>query len=197
MTSVSTYAGALIAALAFVGSPAAEACGYHNPTNVSRGVLNWTYPNSLYVSTAVWMAQRDGIIARADQSQAAQALLGYQRAVTLLGAFRKRLAAARDGNAAPAFSLVFIGPMLWSRYEATGGAIKLTAHSDAPAPGDVVIVSDEPVIAGLLDGRLTPAVARDLGLLRYYGAPDRVHELMSWLDRLSVQSRTDAAKVGQ
>lgn len=197
MTSVRTYAGAVIAAFSLVGSPAAEACGYHNPTNVSRGVLNWTYPNSLYVSTAVWMAQREGIIARADQSQAAQALLGYQRAVTLLGAFRERLAVALDGAPAPAFSLVFIRPMLWSRYEAVGTGVSMTAHLDGPALGDVVIVSDEPVIAGLIDGRLTPAVARDLGLMRFYGAPERVHELVSWLDRLPVQSMTDAAKIGQ
>ena len=197
MTCVSRYAGAVIATIAFVGSPAAEACGYHNPKNASRGVLNWTYPNSLYVRTAVWMAQREGIIPHADQSQAAQALLSYQRAVTLLGAFRKRLVAARDGNAAPAFSLVFIGSMLWSRYEATGTVVNMTAHLDNPAIGDVVIVSDEPVIAGIIDGRLTPAVARDLGLMRYYGAPERVHELVSWLNRLPVQSMTDAAKIGQ
>jgi hypothetical protein len=184
----------LIAAIALAGSPAAEACGYHDPTSVSRGVLNWVYPKALYVTTAVWMAQRDGIIARNDQPQAARALLGYQRAVTLLGLFRERLASALDGNAAPAFSMVFIGPMLWSRYEAAGGSVSVASHLDGPAKGDVVLVSDEPVIAGLLDGRVTPAAARDLGLIRLYGTPEGVQGLTSWLDRLPAQSRADAAR---
>ena len=194
MTPAARYAGALIATIGLAGPPAAEACGYHDPTSVSRGMLNWVYPKALYVTTAVWMAQRDGIIAR-EEPQAARALLGYQRAETLLGVFRERLAGALDGNAAPTFSMVFIGPMLWSRYETASGAVSMAAHLDGPAHDDVVIVSDETVIAGLLDGRITPAAARDLGLMRLYGTPEGVQGLTSWLDRLPAQSRAEAAKV--
>jgi hypothetical protein len=104
---------------------------------------------------------------------------------------------AHDGMATPAFSMAFIGPMLWSRYEAAGGALGMTTHLGGPANDDVVIVSDEAVIAGLLDGRLTPVAARDLGLMRLYGTPERVQGLTSWLDRLPVQSRADPIKAEQ
>ena len=195
MTVAGGCAGALIAGIALAGSPAAEACGYHDPTNVVRGMLNWVYPNALYVTTAVWTAQQEGILARNEQPHAAQRLLGYQRTVAMLGTFRDRLTSTRDTKAASGFSMVLIGPMLWSRYDVSEAAVSMTAHLVGPAKGDVVIVSDAPVIAGLLDGRLTPAEARDLGLMRLYGPPERVQELTAWLDRLQVQSRADASRI--
>ena len=194
MSSAGRIAGSLIAIVALANARSVEACGYHDPTSVSRGMLNWVYPKSLYVTSAVWMAQRDGIIARNDEPQATRALLGYRRAVGLLTTLRAHLSASPNVSAMPTFSMVFVGPILWSRYENTGGAIKMTPHLTGPRDGDVVIVSDEAVIAGMLDGRLTPAQGRELGLLRFYGDPKRVQDFIVWFDRLPVQLRADTAK---
>jgi hypothetical protein len=52
------------AAVALIASSASQACGYHDPASVGIGMLNWAYPDSLHVRTAVWMAQANGLIAR-------------------------------------------------------------------------------------------------------------------------------------
>ena len=41
------------------------------------------------------------------------------------------------------FSLVLIGPMLWTRFEHAGAALRMDAHTSGPASEDVVIVTDE------------------------------------------------------
>ena len=50
---------AFLACAAFACSPA-FACGFHDQSSMLRGMMNWVYPDSLHVSTAVWVAQRAG-----------------------------------------------------------------------------------------------------------------------------------------
>jgi hypothetical protein len=45
-------------------APAVMACGFHG--NVAVGALNVAYPNALWVRTAVWQAQLEGLLVRAD-----------------------------------------------------------------------------------------------------------------------------------
>jgi hypothetical protein len=191
---------ALILAAGLVGgSTAALPCGYEDPTSAStaRGILNWVYPNALHVATAVWNAQREGILGRDEQPAAVKALLGYHKAVQRLRVFRDRLSAAVDGGAVPAYSMVLIGPMLWTRYELTGATPSMTPHVDGPASGDVVIVTDEPVVTALNEGRLTPQAPRELGLMRIYGSSAATQEVASWLDRVSHRTAASAAAVGE
>jgi hypothetical protein len=58
-------------------------------------------------------------------------------------------------------------------------------HTTGPSSGDVVIVTDEPVIKALVEGQVAPQTARELGLIRLYGAPEAVQRAASWLDRLT------------
>ena len=93
MTSAGRYAGALIATVAVAAAPAAGACGYHDPTTVSRGMLNWVYPNALYVRTAVWQAEDAGIL----PARAAKPVLdmfAFQRISAALQSFGERRNAA-------------------------------------------------------------------------------------------------------
>ena len=55
------FPAVFVAAIVFT-SGAAFACGYHNPSDVARGVMNFAYPKSLYVRTAVWQAQNSGLL---------------------------------------------------------------------------------------------------------------------------------------
>jgi hypothetical protein len=186
----------LISAASFAaGSSTAFPCGYEDPTSVSgqRGVLNLAYPKALYVMTAVWQAQQEGLIGREHAPVGSKAALlgaGYRAAVARLGRLRERLSDAAGGGNIPAFSIVLLGPMLWSRYEYSVAGLAMKAHSGGPSEGDVVIVTDEPVIAALVEGRMTASMAREHGLMRFYGPAGNVVELTSLFDGLSLRQGT-------
>jgi len=61
--------GAIALAVVLVGSPAALACGFHDPSSINLGMLNLAYPDALHVRTAVWLAQRDRLISGHEQPQ--------------------------------------------------------------------------------------------------------------------------------
>lgn len=192
MKSINLTLEVLLLASVLAGTPPAQACGYHDPSSVNLGMLNLAYPDALHVRTAVWMAQRDGAISRDEQPAATdpqtatiRAMFRLRETVVRLGALRDRIGAALDGRPVPAFSIVLIGPMLWTRFERAGAALEMAAHSTGPASEDVVIVTDEPVVAALLDGRVTPREARKLGLVRYYGVQQSMEDVVSMLDRVA------------
>lgn len=196
MTTRASGVRCLVAAVGLAAaSTAAMSCGFEDPSSVSgvRGMLNFIYPKSLYVVSAVWRAQAEKIISRDDRPAAVKALLGYQQAVAKLGLLRDRLAAPSDKGEKPAFAIMLIGPALWTRFEPKGEGLAMTPHVGGPAPGDVVVVTDEPVIAALVDGRLTAAAAGELGLVRYYGATEAVSAAQAWLDRSTQQTHASAA----
>ena len=198
MRQVRGFIIALISAACSVAGPtAATPCGFEDPTGATfaQGSLAFLYPNALYVGTAVWMAQQDGILARDERPAGLKALLGYQQAVGKLGRFRERLSIALNGHQLPAFSIAYLGPMLWIRFELTDGKLLMTPHTEGPANGDLVIVTDEPVIAALIEGRITPQKARELGLMRLYGPPEAVQDLTSIFDRLSPETGTSSVNV--
>lgn len=183
---------ALVLAAALAAPLAAQACGYHDPSSVNLGALNMAYPDALHVRTAVWMAQRDGELPPRDpspdgdpQTAVIQSMMRLGRTVAMLGALRDRMAPPKGGGPAPSFSLIVIGPMLWARFEPRAGVLALQAHADGPAQGDIIVVTDEPVIAALAEERITPQEALRLGLVRLYGDRASVEEVASLLDRLN------------
>ena len=180
------------------GSSNALSCGFDDPNSISsaRGMLNWMYPHALYVGTAVWNAEQQGTIARDERPAAAEKLFGYYYAVQRLGTFRDRLSAALDGGTAPAFTMVLFGSMLWTHFETTGDTLNMTPHVDGPSKGDVVVVTDEPVIAALINGRITPQAAHERGLMRFYGSPGAVSDLTHWLDRSLQGAAANAIAAG-
>jgi hypothetical protein len=72
----------------------------------------------------------------------------------------------------------------------------MTPHLQGPESGDVVVVTDEPVIVALNDGRLTLKAAGELGLIRYYGPAERVKALTLWLDGQLQRAHAKAATPG-
>ena len=93
-----------------------DACGYHNPVDLGRGVMNWVYPNSLYVQTAVWQAEDAGVL----PSRAADPpkdLFAYQRIAKAMRAYGERLTQANSATGEmPNFSIVLIDTLLWTRF---------------------------------------------------------------------------------
>lgn len=156
----------------FGGTTVASACGFEDPkgADAMRGAINWIYPDALHVTSAVWRAQLEGLIERAP----AKSLFGYQTATSRLIALRDRL----SGEAAtPGFSVLLIGPMLWSQYRADDAGLTVIHHRDKAGADDVVIVTDEHVVTALVAGRLTVSAAAERGLLRFYGRPGDVQRL--------------------
>jgi len=145
MKLVAFTLGALSAV--FAGAPAAHACGYHDPSSVNLGMLNWSYPDALYVRTAVWMSQRDGALSRDGLVAASNPAAAPMCVTHRLQAAALKLTVLRD-------------------------RLVMTAHTGGPASDGVVILTDEPVIDALLDGKLTPQDARLRGLIRFDGVPD-------------------------
>jgi hypothetical protein len=180
------------AAVALVAPSASQACGYHDPASASVGMLNWAYPDALHVRTAVWMAQASGLLAAREPAPDADPLsptFRFQQSIRLrntqarLEDLRGRVHAALDGQAMPAFAVVLIGPMLWARFEANDGGVTLVPHATGPAPGDVVLVSDEAVVAALAEGRTTAREARAQGLVKAYGTGENVDQVSALLDQ--------------
>ncbi len=84
--------------------------------------MNWVYPDSLHVRSAVWRAQSDGVLAR-DQlagrelTEKARATLSLLRAQKLMNQFGAALQRASGKTARQPISVVLLGPLLWSRFE--------------------------------------------------------------------------------
>ncbi len=204
MTSRRRQFATLISTAALAaGSTYAIACGFEDPNSVTsrRGVLNFVYPKALYVTSAVWQAQLDGVLPRSVTAVESKSFVAgrakYDTAAAQLSSLRDKLSAAHDDRSAVAFSLVLLGPVLWTRFVPEGAGLTMTPHVSGPTNGDVVVVTDEPVIRALVDGQLTSQAARELGLIRFYGEPGSVQEMITWLDRLPVPTNKPAPAMVQ
>lgn len=157
-------------------------------------MLNWVYPDALHVRTAVWMAQASGLLPRREPLPIADPLSTtsrFEQSIRLrdtqaaLGELRHRVDAAVAGQPMPAFAMLMIGPMLWARFESLAGGVNLVSHATGPVGDDVVIVTDEAVVAALAEGRITAREARAQGLVRAYGTRESVERVSALLDRSS------------
>jgi hypothetical protein len=176
----------LTALLLAAGTTPASACGFEDPTGAEaqRGALNWAFPDSLHVTSAVWRAQLEGSIARDDRPAAVRALSGFGKAVADLTTFRNWLDAARAQQPSPGLSILLIGPMLWSRIVPTADGLSIVTHLAGAERTDVVIVTDAPVVAAIVSGRISAQTALQKGLLRLYGPVDGQVSAADWLGRL-------------
>ncbi len=180
-----------IACLSLAAAGAVRPCGFEDPNSVSgqRGVMNLAFPNSAWVSTAVWQAQKagelppDALAKRDDLTAQARASLQLMRATGLIKSLARRLDAAPGAADRPAIAVVLMGPMLWSRVEPRDGATAARAyiHVGGPEPGDVVLVTDTPAIEAILIGGMRFERAQELGLVRLYGSSTQVGAVQAWL----------------
>jgi hypothetical protein len=150
----------------------AWSCGYHNPSDIALGMMNWVYPRSLYVRTAVWQAEDAGILPPRAQ-RPVRDLFGFNRMATRLQELGDRLNAAglADGDRA-SFVVVHLDSMLWTRFERTKEGYAVQTHATGPARGDAVVVTHGKVVTALAVGSLDARRAEAHGLLLYYGARD-------------------------
>jgi hypothetical protein len=130
--------------------PAAPACRYDGVP----GDETWaTHPASLAVVFAIHDALRRGQLAPLAEAPPALALL---RVNIMVRDLHRRL--AQPGHAAPpAVAMLLVEAGLWNRFQPGAGVdtrLRLEAHASGPRDGDVVLVTGEPVLKALLEGRL-------------------------------------------
>jgi hypothetical protein len=191
---------ALAASLALcglaAGTTSVHSCGFEDPNGVEsvRGLLNWAYPNALYVRTAVWQAENDGILPSRETAKAND-FAAYLSTITALKALSSRIGKTAHALAkVPPLSIVLIDKVLWSRFESGPAGHVAKIHATGPETGDIVIVTEGSVIQALVEGRLTPKLARQMGLLRYYGATDEVSEVQELLQQMNFANPSDGTQ---
>jgi hypothetical protein len=178
----------LAAALTLAAAGRAGSCGFEDPSSVTfqRGILNMAFPKALYVTSAVWKAQQAGLIADLERSPQERGRFGYVNTNLRLQLLGSRLENAGDGLPHPSFSMLLIGPMLWSQFALHDDSVAVMSHVAGPASDDVVIITDGAVVAAMLEGGISFSQARDAGLLRLYGTPDKVTALSDWFAALDL-----------
>jgi hypothetical protein len=177
--------GALAAVLLALAPPSAVACGYENPSDIALGMLNWSFPEALYVRTAVWQAEQAGVLPPRPVTPAKDIFgSGFRRAAISMNTLGGRLNANPAASKGPSFSVVLIPAVMWTTFTPGNGGYAVTVHADGPAKGDIVIVTDEKVVRALVDGSLDAAAAENHGLIRFYGPAsghDRVRATLAAL----------------
>ncbi len=102
---------------------------------------------------AIHDALRKGQLAPLDEAPPA---LAWLRVNIMVQDLHRRL--ARPGHPAPpAVALLLVEARLWNRFQPGAGVdtrLRLEAHASGPRDGDVVLVTGEPVLKALLEGRL-------------------------------------------
>lgn len=163
-----------IAALAATAPAATSACGYH----LAVGGVSVVHPSSIPVAVAIHEAVLAGRLRQAAEVPAPLALV---RANGAMRSFASVLQA--DAPGLPAVALVLVEAHLWGRAVPGAGAMAWQPHADGPAADDVIVVTGEPALAALLDGRLRWDAAIASGLVVVAGPEQARAQVVDTLAR--------------
>jgi hypothetical protein len=158
---------ALLSAL-FVVSLQSQACGLEL---APKGGFANSHPGSLAVAVAVADARSAGRLPAADSPDLPNELR-LHRMLTDLQRLQARLnaAGATGGSPDPAgFSLVLVGPGLWSRFVGIPGGVAAEYHVAGPLDSGPVVLTHHAVLQAMLDGELAADEAAAVGLLAFVG----------------------------
>ena len=152
-----------VAAWVATASAAAIACGYH----LAIGGVSVVHPSSIPVAIAIGAAVSEGRLTPVADVPAPLALIRAN------GAMRTFATALQSGTTdLPPVAVVLVEAHLWGRALPGAGPQSWQAHAEGPANGDVVVVTGEPALAALLDGRLRWDAAIASGLVVVAGPTD-------------------------
>ncbi len=159
---------ALLLLIAAGVAPPTYACGLEPTLN---GGLTVSYPGALAVAVAVADSRRSGLLPPPDSDTVPnETLLG--KVLTDLRRLQSQLDAPRageDSSSGGTFSLVLVGPSLWSHFHLTRSGVLARHHVEGPLDGRVVVLTHHAVLQALLNGDLSTDQATELGLIAYSG----------------------------
>lgn len=142
----------------------ATGCGYDAAPG---GGIATAHAASIQVALAVRAAIDQG---RLDSLAEAAGPLALVRANGSLRSFAAAMGEAPAGT--PPVAVVLVEAHLWGRVQAGPSGARFEAHVNGPATGDAIVVTGEPVLRALLDGRLRWNDAVAAGLVVVDAAPD-------------------------
>jgi hypothetical protein len=175
--TVRTRVALLLVAIGTLGATApagVSACGY----DLVVGGVSVVHPASIPVAVAIGAAVSEGRLAPLAEAPAPIAL------VRANGAMRNFAMALRsDTSELPPVAFVLVEAHLWGRAVPGAAKISFQAHADGPANGDVIVVTGEPALAALLDGRLRWDAAIASGLVVVAGPAEARAQVASILAR--------------
>lgn len=155
-----------VAALQVALAPMASACGFDG---LLGDQFSAQHAKSLPVAFAINDAVAAGIIGKDALAPIEPGQKGYWRAMMRLQRFAQLLEEPADRNGIPPVSILLIDSKLWTRLRPGPTGYEIEAHALQPAPGDVVVVTNEFVLAGINEGSLSSRRALDLGLVAVDG----------------------------
>ena len=167
----------LLLAVPFAAAPLGVlACGFHTKESLAKAFLNFTYPNALHVTGAIWTGQQAGMLPMPDRERLQAS--GKRRRILDTRAYWETtrslhsLGGAFDtvtGEQTPK-AIVLVETALWARYSGPG---EIELHAVGAQAGDLVIVTGAPVLDTIKRGKLTISRALKSGYLRLYGTPEQ------------------------
>jgi hypothetical protein len=161
----------------------ASACGFHDPNSIllQRGALNLTYPKALYVQGGISSAVRAGLL-RPEKPVRRGDLIAFHRTATVVNRWARQMDGAAPAEAS--FSMVLIGPMLWTTIHAkpSGHGHFVQTHATGPLQGRPLIVTDIPVLKAMTAGGISAQMAARRNLIRLYGPPAQVAQVRHLLE---------------
>jgi len=163
-----------VGALGAAASAAVSACGYH----LAIGGISVVHPSSIPVAVAIGAAVSEGRLPPLADVPAPLALIRAN------GAMRNFATALQsDTSDLPPVAFVLVEAHLWGRSTPAEGRMSWQAHAEGPANGDVIVVTGEPALAALLDGRLRWDAAIASGLVVVAGPAEARAQVASILAR--------------
>lgn len=145
------------------------ACGYHG--SLGDG-FSASHPKSIDVAIAIRQAADDHLLDREILAPSVKDFLALHRATQRLKNLRDLLQPRTDIALTPAFSVLLVESALWSRYSVKGDKLIVDVHTNAPSPGEPVLVTGSAVLTAINAGRMTLERAVHRGLIAIDGSPD-------------------------
>ena len=166
---------AAMAILALMLPGPASACGYDAQIG---GRISMAHAASIPVAMAVSDAVGAGRLSLLAEMPPPLALMRAN------GAMRTLAAVLEPGvGTLPPVALVLVEAHLWGRITSGPNGMRFEPHVAGPAAGDVVLVTAEPALKALLDGRITWEAALAAGLVVVDGPPQGRDQLARFLSR--------------
>ena len=148
------------------------ACGYHDTVTTRKGALNWAYHNYLHVRSEIWQAQALGKLP-------AYETVTYQETERVLKVLGSRFSKLNTDDQVQSFAVVFVETVLWSQFNPRGSQQKVTIDTDGPDAGELVVVTDEPVLYAVETEELSLSMAVESGLMKLYGDSEQINNFLN------------------
>ena len=156
--------GTSVLLVLLIATKSAFACSLE--LSVKGSFFEVSYPGSIQVAVAVASARRDGIIPPAN-TESVSNIIRLQRMLADLKHLRSRLV---DGHGATeSFSLLLVGPGLWSNFYVSGSMILGQYHVSGPLANEAIVLTSDAILKALLSGDLSIYQATELGLITFSG----------------------------